>query len=158
MSVRYAMVLSEEQLIPDLRAVVLPSEHRTLWSGQCYGVRWLMNCSVRQLYWVFSVKTMTSVSLVGLLECNVVCFSLHLLLFCVFLFLIQSWQRWPLLRWVHVFVGMKCLYSCVCMNTEYTFIHMSYFQLNSFVHSVLNKCTSIDAVFVLCEGVSAPSN
>lgn len=60
---------------PDLRAAACvfcdPSEHRTVWNGQCWGVWCLLNCCVRQIYWVFSVKTMASVSLVGLLECNV---------------------------------------------------------------------------------------
>lgn len=100
-------------------------------------VRSQMNCSVGQLYWVFSVKTLTFASLVGLLECNGFCCSLHPQ--CFFLILIQSWERWPFLRRVQFFVSMKCLYEYrIHIHTQ------SYFHLNSFVHSVLNKCLNIN--------------
>lgn len=47
----------------------------------------------------------------------------------------------------------------VCMNAEYTFIHMSCFPLNSFVHSVLNKCPNSNvAVFHLKDGLLKTSS
>lgn len=101
---------------------VLPSEPKRALYYQCWGVKWMMNCYVGQQYSVFSVKTMTFLSLVGLLECIVFCCCLHPPYFLIFFNTILRLLV-PLLDGFR-FLSVWNVCTCVCMNTENTFKHI----------------------------------
>lgn len=100
-----------------------------------------MSPSVGRLYYVFSVKTVICVS------CGTVRGF-----FCLFLFFNFSPSTFFLYKFDSVLQDLFwfCCHflfreGMICMNK---FIHI-HFQLNSFVHSVLNKCLNTEQV-LLC--------
>lgn len=101
-----------------------------------------MSPSVGRLYYVFSVKTVICVSCGTVRGFFLVCFcflTFHPLHFFLYKFdsVLQD------------FFWFCChFFFCEGMNCMNKFIHI-HFQLNSFVHSVLNKCLNTEQV-LLC--------
>lgn len=83
----------------------------------------MMNCYVGQQYSVFSVKTVTFLSLVGLLECIVFLLLPPPSIFFNF-FLYNLEIVGPFIRWVQVFVSMKCLYLCLYEYRKHIHTHI----------------------------------
>lgn len=100
----------------------------------------MMSPSVGRLYYVFSVKTVICVSC-GTVRGFFVCF-------CFLTFHPLHFFYINLTVWFRIFFGFVVIFffreGMNCMNK---FIHI-HFQLNSFVHSVLNKCLNTEQVLL----------